>query len=54
MSNIIPYDTFPIIEQQNIYSILLRPPGSIFIYMNVFYQYGNIGDMEASYKICLN
>jgi len=54
MSNIIPYDTFPIIEPYNIYCIILRPPGCIFNYVSVFYQCGNIGDMEAQYKICLN
>jgi len=47
-------DTYLVIEKQYIYSILLKPPGSIFVYMNIFYQYGNMGEMEASHKICLN
>ena len=47
-------DSFVVLETNNVYAILVKLPFSVFTYMSIYYQNGNIGDFEVTYKIALN
>ena len=45
---------FIIINRNNIFGVLIKPPNSLFLYLSFYYQYGYNSDYQVTYKICLN